>query len=452
MSDHVITKGLDIPIKGAASGSVVDLPPPETVAYSPTEIRGLVAKPAVREGDAVKRGTPLFFHKTHRELVFRSPVAGTVKEIRRGRRRVITDVVVERTGSDSESFGAHSLADIRSMTAEQAVQAAMASGMWAALQTRPLDKMADPEVLPQAILVSATETGPLQPGAAVLLGEADKEGLQAAVELFRRIAEGVHVAVSGGAKPPALVGVDGVSWHTFTGPHPSGDAGVQVNLVCPPRGTGVVWVIKAWDAALLGRAVLTGEFPAERVYAAVGAGVKEPRLVRTLLGAPLGHVVGDVHSGEHRWIRGSVLTGEAVDPGRWASMLKRGVHVLPEEVPRTILGWALPMLGTWSFHSVYLAGLTKSRPKEGVDMRPGLWGGHRAIVPIGVYEKVVVTPDIMPQFLFKSIAAGDLEESIQLGMLDLTVEEAALCTYICPSKIEFDVLLREGLDMYEREA
>ena len=31
-------------------------------------------------------------------------------------------------------------------------------------------------------------------------------------------------------------------------------------------------------------------------------------------------------------------------------------------------------------------------------------------------------------------------------------EEAALCTYICPSKTDFDVLLREGLDLYEREA
>ena len=51
----------------------------------------------------------------------------------------------------------------------------------------------------------------------------------------------------------------------------------------------------------------------------------------------------------------------------------------------------------------------------------------------------------------KALAAGDLEESISMGMLEFSEEEAALCTYICPSKIEFDVLLQKGLDLYEKE-
>ena len=37
-------------------------------------------------------------------------------------------------------------------------------------------------------------------------------------------------------------------------------------------------------------------------------------------------------------------------------------------------------------------------------------------------------------------------------LLDLTEEEAALCSFICPSKIDFDLLLREGLDLYVQEA
>ena len=73
-------------------------------------------------------------------------------------------------------------------------------------------------------------------------------------------------------------------------------------------------------------------------------------------------------------------------------------------------------------------------------------------MPVGYYADVVATPDIVPDFLFKSIIAGDLEESIQLGLLDITMEEAALCTFICPSKVEFDVILRDGLALYEKEA
>ncbi|HHO52731.1 MAG TPA: NADH:ubiquinone reductase (Na(+)-transporting) subunit A [Deltaproteobacteria bacterium] len=452
MSDHVIRRGLDIPIAGRAAGEIVQLEPPDTVGYAPTEFRGVIPKPAVREGDSVERGAPLFFHKAHPSMVFRSPAAGTVREIRRGRRRVITDVVVEVSGGDATPLERYTLEDLRKLDRAGAIEVALASGWWPALSTRPLDKVPVPTRTPQSILIGAMETGPLQPGPQALLAGDDADALQAAITLFGRITPKVHLAVQAGAAHPALDRLEGIERHTFSGPHPAGDPGVQVNLVDPPRGGQEVWTIRAWDAAALGRTLLSGEFAAERVYAAVGKGVAEPRLVRTLLGAPLRHVVGGVTEGEHRWIRGSVLTGEAVSSERWAPFRSRAVHVLPSEVPRTLFGWALPMFGTWSFHRAFLSGLVGARPEGGIDMRPGLWGGERAIIPIGVYDRVVATPDILPEFLFKSIKAGDLEESIQLGLLDITGEEAALCTYICPSKFEFDVLLREGLEHYEKES
>ncbi len=312
--------------------------------------------------------------------------------------------------------------------------------------------MPDPTELPQSILIGAMESGPLQPGADVLLDAEDAEALQAAILLFSRISSTVHLATRAGSTHAALDPLEGATKHTFSGPHPAGDPGLQVNLVDPPKGTQKVWTIRAWEAAALGRTLLSGSFAAERVSAAVGAGITSPRNVRTLIGAPLTHVVGPVKEGEHRWIRGSVLTGEAVSSDRWAGFGTRAVHVLPSEVPRMLFGWALPMLKTWSFHRAFLSGLFGARPEGGIDMRPGLFGGERAIVPIGVYDRVVATPDILPEFLFKSIKAGDLEESIQLGLLDITSEEAALCTYICPSKFEFDALLREGLEIYEKES
>jgi Na+-transporting NADH:ubiquinone oxidoreductase subunit A len=108
------------------------------------------------------------------------------------------------------------------------------------------------------------------------------------------------------------------------------------------------------------------------------------------------------------------------------------------------------MLSKWSFYRVYLSGFMKS--DKTYDLRPGLYGGHRSIVPTGHYRDVVATPDIVPSYLFKAIISGDLERSIELGMLDITEEEAALCSYICPSKTDFDVILRDGLDVYAKEA
>jgi Na+-transporting NADH:ubiquinone oxidoreductase subunit A len=85
-------------------------------------------------------------------------------------------------------------------------------------------------------------------------------------------------------------------------------------------------------------------------------------------------------------------------------------------------------------------------------MRPGVYGGFRGLVPVGAYSRVVATPDVYPEFLMRSLVAGDLAESINLGLLDLSDEEAALCTYICPSKVEMDVLLKQGLELYIQEA
>jgi Na+-transporting NADH:ubiquinone oxidoreductase subunit A len=123
---------------------------------------------------------------------------------------------------------------------------------------------------------------------------------------------------------------------------------------------------------------------------------------------------------------------------------------LPAAVPRQLFGWMRPRLGTWSAHRAFLSGfLPSSRPK---DMRPGVYGGFRGQVPVGAYTRVVASPDMYPTFLMRALAAEDLVESIQLGMLELSEEEAALCTYICPSKVELDVLLQQGLDRYRQEA
>jgi Na+-transporting NADH:ubiquinone oxidoreductase subunit A len=451
MSDHVLNRGLDIPIKGRATGDAVQLETPNTAAYAPTELRGIVPRMAVREGDTVKSGSVLFYNKAYPAMVFRSPLAGSLTEIRRGKRRVITDVVVEGGGEGVESFRSYSSSELATLSRPDAVEAILATGLWAHLRTRPLDKVAHPEEEPQSIFIGAMDTGPLQLGATALLADDDGEALQAAVNALSNLTDGkIFLCERSGAGHPALSTVNGVERHAFRGPHPAGDPSVQINLVDPPRGSGQVWYLRAWEAVLIGNALLSGTFPVERTYAAVGAGVASPRIVKTILGAPMSHIVGETTEGPQRWIRGSVLSGEAVDAGRWASFSARAVHVLPNTVPRSILGWALPALGNWSFHKAFLSGFTKATREY--DLRPGLFGGERAMVPVGFYGKVVATPDILVDFLFKAIISGDLEESIKLGLLDLSQEEAALCTFICPSKIEFDVILREGLDLYEAEA
>jgi len=450
MANHVLKRGLDIPIAGGANGAPVELAAPASVAYAPQEFRGIVPKPAVKAGEVVRAGAVLFFHKRNPKLVFRSPIAGTVREIRRGDKRVITDIIVDAGGDEAETFKVWTAAEVQGASRDQMVEALLASGLWAHLRTRPFDYVADPEVTPQSILVSATQTGPLQPGVDVLLRESDAAALQLGVDILKKLSAGaVHFASESGKTHPAFAKLQGVEAHTFAGPHPAGDPAVQVSYIDPPRGSNQVWWIRAWELALVGRFFLEGRFPAERVYAAVGAGLKAPRFVRTVLGAPLADVAGETPQGV-RWIRGSVLTGMTSTPDRWASFYEAGVHVLPDTVEREIMGWTMPQLGKFSFHRSFLSGFSFGRGKS-YDMRPGLFGGVRTMVPFGHYSEVVATPDISPHFLFRSIIAGDLEDAVELGLLDISEEEAALMTYVCPAKLEYDVLLRGALERYVKE-
>ena len=63
-------------------------------ALAPSSFIGVRPKVVVREGDNVKVGDPLFVNKDFEDVVFTSPVSGTVKEIVRGDRRKVLYVKV----------------------------------------------------------------------------------------------------------------------------------------------------------------------------------------------------------------------------------------------------------------------------------------------------------------------------------------------------------------------
>jgi Na+-transporting NADH:ubiquinone oxidoreductase subunit A len=81
-------------------------------------------------------------------------------------------------------------------------------------------------------------------------------------------------------------------------------------------------------------------------------------------------------------------------------------------------------------------------------MSTALWGGRRAIFPLGTYEQVMPL-DIIAISLLKSISIGDTEKSKALGALELIEDDLGLCGFVCPGKNEFGPALREVLTAIE---
>ena len=59
--------------------------------------------------------------------------------------------------------------------------------------------------------------------------------------------------------------------------------------------------------------------------------------------------------------------------------------------------------------------------------------------------------DILPNPLYRSVLSKDIEEMEKLGIIECDDEDFALCSFACPSKIDVGSVIREGLDLIEKE-
>ena len=92
-----LKRGLDIRLVGEAEKTVVQMPVGSTYAVVPDSFPRITPKLLVSEGARVKAGTPLFFDKARPQILFTSPVSGTVSAVRRGEKRRIMSVVIDAT-------------------------------------------------------------------------------------------------------------------------------------------------------------------------------------------------------------------------------------------------------------------------------------------------------------------------------------------------------------------
>jgi Na+-transporting NADH:ubiquinone oxidoreductase subunit A len=59
--------------------------------------------------------------------------------------------------------------------------------------------------------------------------------------------------------------------------------------------------------------------------------------------------------------------------------------------------------------------------------------------------------DILPTPLLRALLIKDTDQAQALGCLELDTEDLALCSFVCPGKIDYGAALRINLDQIERE-
>ncbi|MFA0255824.1 Na(+)-translocating NADH-quinone reductase subunit A [Vibrio breoganii] len=442
-----IKKGLDLPISGAPTQVINDGNTVSKVALLGEEYVGMRPTMHVREGDVVKKGQVLFADKKNPGVVFTAPRSGTVTQVNRGAKRVLQSVVIEIAGDEQITFDKYEQNELAKLDADVIRKQLIDSGSWTALRTRPFSKVPAVDSTTNAIFVTAIDTNPLAANPDVIIND-QSEAFVAGLDLLSALTnDKVFVCKNGGSLPRSEQ--SNVEEHVFSGPHPAGLVGTHMHFLYPVNEEHVAWSISYQDVIAFGKLFLTGEIYSDRVVALAGPVVNNPRLVRTTVGAFLPELADkEMMPGEVRIISGSVLWGtNAAGPHAYLGRYHQQVSALREGRDKELFGWAMPGKNKFSITRSFLGHLFKGQL---YNLTTSLNGGERAMVPIGNYEKVMPL-DIEPTLLLRDLCAGDVDSAQRLGVLELSEEDVALCTYVCSGKYEYGELLRECLDTIEKE-
>ncbi|NIA28688.1 MAG: Na(+)-translocating NADH-quinone reductase subunit A [Actinobacteria bacterium] len=443
-----IRKGLNLPIAGEPVQQVDQGQSVNRVALLGDDYVGMKPTMMVQVGDQVKLGQLLFTDKKMPGVKFTSPGSGKVVEINRGAKRKFLSIVIEVEDDDEITFTSYSKDQLKELDRNTIKEELIESGMWPLLRARPFSKVAEPESVPHSIFVTAMDTNPLAPSVEKIL-EGNEKHFENGLKIISKLTDGtVFLCKAPGTNIPAA-DLKSLSVNEFSGPHPAGLVGTHIHFLDSVGRNKTVWTIGAQDVVTIGILFTTGKINADRIVSLAGPAVKNPRLVKTRIGASLDDLIaGEVKDGDNRVVSGSVLSGfKAAGETAFLGRYHQQVSVLPEGRKREFLGWLDPGVNLYSVKKVLLS---SKNPHKKFNFNTALYGGKRAIVPIGSYEKVMPL-DILPTFLLRALAVDDVEEAEKLGCLELDEEDLALCTYVCPSKIDHGAELRRNLTIIEKE-
>lgn len=444
-----IKKGLDLPISGKPEQTIYDGNKVNSVAILGNEYVGMRPTMMVEEGQKVKLGQPLFTDKKNPGVQFTSPGAGTVKAINRGAKRALQSVVIELEGDDEITFEQYDLNKLDNLKRSDITKNLIDSGLWLAFRTRPYSRSPAVDAVPHAIFVTAIDTNPLAADPSIIINE-HAEDFKHGLTILSQLTEGkVYVCQA----PDTALPVNqksNIEVYTFSGPHPAGLAGTHIHLLDPVNASKSVWTVGYQDVIAIGKLFTTGRLWVERIIAFAGPLVNKPRLIRTRLGASTQDLVlGEVQNIPSRIVSGSVLHGHTAN--NWAAYLGRfhnQISVIAEGIERELLGWIRPG-GKGKFSSLNVFFSSIFRQKE-VALTTSQNGSPRAMVPVGVFERVMPL-DILPTQLLRSLLVKDTDTAQALGCLELDEEDLSLCSFVCSGKYDYGPALRSNLTQIEIE-
>jgi Na+-transporting NADH:ubiquinone oxidoreductase subunit A len=334
--------------------------------------------------------------------------------------------------------------EVDKLRREDIIKNLTSSGVWPHIIQRPFGLVADPNSKPKAIHVSFFDTHPLAPSSEILYKD-DLKYIKWGLRILSKLTNG-KIHLNHNKDSIKYLSVDGYENNVFSGPHPSGNVGVQIHHIDAVNKYDVVWSTSPQGLIEIGKFFLEGIYDASKKICLVGSEVKKTQYYSCISGTSVMNILeNNTKDGNQRIISGNVLTGSSIGSKGYLGFYDSMVTVIPEGNSYEFLGWILPVMNKLSFQRAF--GLFSFlNPKKKYSLNTNTNGELRAFVQTGVFGKVLPM-DILPTYLFKAILAEDYDEMEELGIYELVEEDVALCEFVDVSKNDLQKLLRKGLNL-----
>lgn len=460
MVDIKITKGLDIPLTGEPAGPIKPLIPggeasplthPEQLALNLSGFDELKFKVLVKVDEAVKRGQPLVEDKDSPGRFFASPAGGVVREVRRGLKRRLLDIIIET--SKTEEIEDYPPISLERISREELVLHLNRAGIFAHIRQRPFNFLADPQKIPRSIFIKALESAPYTPPAELQVAGYEKE-FQAGLDALGKLTKGpIHLVYRQGTPCRAFSEAKGVQKHAAQGPHPVANASLHIERIDPIRSPeDVIWSLDARTVAAIGYFLLHGKVLVSRIISIAGPGFIEERTgyFKIREGFPISSLIaGRLKKGAVRLISGNPLTGHQVEAEDFLGYEDTVLCAIPENTKREFMHFFRLGANKYTFSGAYLSGLVEQKNKK-FDFSTNQHGEHRPFIDSSLYDEVMpLNIPTMP--LVKAVMAEDYDLAVELGLLEIDSEDFALPSFVCPSKVEMTEIIKNGLRRYAND-
>ena len=441
-----LKKGFDINLDGNAIEEIGSEFKSNSFAIKPTDFINITRpKLLVDVGDDVKAGTPVVYDKLSENIMYCSPVSGEVIDIIRGDKRRLEEIrILPDKTNKFLNHKKYSEKEIQKLSREDIINNLTRSGVWPNLIQRPFGLVADSEVEPKSIYISFFDSSPLAPNYSFIYKE-ELENIEFGLLVLSKLTNG-KIHLNHNSESIKYFKNDKYQNNEFSGPHPSGNVGVQIHHIDPVNKNDIVWSTTPAGLIQIGKLFSKGIYDASKIISLAGSSVEKPMYYKCLSGFSVNDIISKNVSDENvRVISGNVLTGTSIGNEGYLGFYDNMITVIPEGNNHAFLGWIMPVINKLSFQRAFGL-LSFLNPNKKYKLDTNTNGELRAFVQSGVFEKVLPM-DILPTYLFKSILANDYDEMEELGIYELVEEDVALCEFVDVSKNEIQKLLRTGLNM-----